>query len=386
MLFQKKQDYFAPVSAPSGSSSALGQSIRFAVTREFPIESMFLLVSGTFSDAATDSCEGVLGLIKRVQVTVSDGTRTRNVIDTTGQCLIEFYKHTGGMLSRETTALLPSPTTGAATPITGATFNFSIPIPFCLPNIDDPLGSALLLPADRFNNDIQVNIQLASVADLDLHATPTVALTGANLSTCLQVNRRIIDRIKWPILDTELFCQQADYAATGANYQFEVPITGNYTGILLRTYRGLPTSAAATDANVRGDISVVADYGGTDTYAAHLNGSRLAGKTEDWDLRISGNVLRRFRLADIERENDYSEAHGFAVGDALPGSYYLDFVADRIGASGGDPTSVLGSLLNANIPLNSGTRIYLRQNIQQASCRVFYVFHRIFGNLAEFKI
>jgi hypothetical protein len=171
--------------------------------------------------------------------------------------------------------------------------------------------------------------------------------------------RRIVDRVNWPVYDTELFSLQANYANTGDNQEFVIPNNGNYTGILLRCQGG--TAAAPS----RQDISPA---------------------NSDWDLRISGNVLRRFRLLDIQRENDYSSAVGSAATDALNGSFYLDFLTDRVGNCGSDIVSALGSTLNANIPLNSGVKISLRQNITgNTGTQVNYVMHRIYGNLEKLK-
>lgn len=380
MLFQKKQDYVLPVAQPL--TPFLGTTVRFNITREFPIESMFLRVDATTAvgtaTANTLNADGRLRLIKKIQVAVADGARTRNVVDCSGAGLVELAKHWTGYLDRNTLGWIN--TTGAPVAL-GTTGSFIIPIYFAPPHIEDPLSSAMLLPADRFNNDIQMTIQIAAASEM--YGTPgTFSVSAMTMS--LIVNRRIIDRTKWPILDTELFEQTQRYVVAGDNQQFEIPITGNYTGCLLRS---LVSDANAANAlpNGKGDPSLA-------TIAAP--GTPNAGDVVDWDIRIAGNVLRRFRMQDLQIENDYSEAHGSAQGDVLAGSYLVDFVADKPGANGGDVTAVLNSLLNANIPLNSGTRIFLRQNIGGSTAGISstrpvemnYVFHRVFGNLSEFKL
>jgi hypothetical protein len=367
MLFQKKQDFILPTQITQG---AFGGTARFDISREYPIESLLLCVTErvTHTTASDPLADGIMNIIRKVQVTCADGARTRNVVDCSGPGLVELAKHWIGFLDRDTQARCATPSTGAPQAIATATdYNFIVPIFFCPPNIDDPLASALLLPADRFNSNIQMTVQFGAASDL--YATVgDVTQTAAYPKCALIVNRRIVNRTKWPILDHEIFEQRKDFAATGDNYELEIPNTGGYTGLLCRCKR-----ASAAALNRRGDVSVA------------TLGDHVADNVANWELKVAGNTLRRFRVADLERENDYSCAHGVAAGDVLPGSYFMDFIGDRVGASGGDPAVVLGSLLNANIPLNSGVRIVLRQSIGVALAQIDYVFHRIYGNLSAFK-
>lgn len=368
MLFQKKQDYILPVQ----SDYSFGGQVRFQITREYPIESIFLVCDATITHTTTANplADGLLAMIRRVTLNGPDGSRNRNVVDASGAALVELCKQWGGELDRSTLAIVNS--TGTPVAITTATnYQFVIPIFFCPPNIDDPLGSALLLPADRYNADLQLQVQLGAAGDL-FGTVGDAALTRFRMTAI--VNRRIVDRKNWPILDAELTELSQDFVANGNNQLTEIPITGYYTGILIRGYR----SSVANLLTRRGDVSVT------------TLGDLSADIANDWDIRMAGNVMRRFRLADLQRENDMSAAHGSAQGDVLAGSYFLDFVQDRPGAASGDVTSVLNSLLNANIPLNAGTRIFLRQEINAygatAPVRVKYLLHRIYGNLEGLKL
>jgi hypothetical protein len=63
-------------------------------------------------------------------------------------------------------------------------------------------------------------------------------------------------------------------------------------------------------------------------------------------------------------------------------SYYLDFLTDKVGETGGD----LGSVLDTNILQSSGARVQLLQDITGgATVQRKYVVHRIYGNLSALK-
>lgn len=373
MLFEKKTDYIFPRET---NAYAFGAAATFDIPRELPIESMYLRVSFKNSTAPTAyGADGPLGFIRKIQLSGADGARTRNVIDASGAGLIELSKHWTGYTDHQTGLLLNSNRTAGTyspTPGTGDR-TFVVPMHFALPNLDDPVASAFLLPVDRYNANPQMTVQIGSTTDIASDVTqPPVQGTvtgaaGAGVVLSLVINRRIVNRLNWPIVDAEIGELSKTASATiGDNQDFDIPITGYYTALLLRTY----LSAAA-----KGDVS-----------HATLLTALLAHHNNPWRLELSGNTIRRFRLSDVEVENDLSEAHGSAQGDILAGSYLLDFLSDRIGGDSGDVNTVFGSLLNANIPLNSGARLVLRQNIQVASAPIKYLYHRFYANLKDLKL
>lgn len=338
MLFQKRQDY-----TPSQSSLSLGQTVRFELTREFHIEAIMLKVDVTVSGvSATPSADKILDLIKRVKLTCSDGSRTRTPIDASGVALIELAKQWQGGLDRRTTLAIGG---NSAT-----TYNITIPIYFAHPQVTDPLGSVLLLPAPRFNNNPVLEVQIASQADMDTNAVPTFAVSA--LTARCVVIRRQVSKTNWPTFDTELVELEQAYPTTGNNQLYELQIPGSYTGILLRSY---------TSATARGDVMVA-------------NG--------EFKLQILGTVLRRFRLLDLQDENDASKFNPTAAQDFV-GSYYLDFLTDKSGSEVSD----FGSVLDANVLAASGARVQLLQDITGgAGVKVKYLSHRIFGDLSKTKL
>lgn len=366
MLFEKKQDYILPRET---NSFASGSVATFDIPRELPIENMFLVATWSVSayTSPTFLADGPLGHFRRLVLNGPDGARNRNVIDASAIGLIELSKHWTGFLDPGTGAQVNSNrASGTYAPTFAASTDYTVMVPmhFALPNLDDPVGSAFLLPVDRYNANPQLQVQMGATSDVFSAGT----FTGQAARLSLLVNRRIVNRLNWPIVDGELGELRVDYNATGANQRFDLPITGYYTGLLLRQYR--------TNA-IRGalDVATLADYTDADNNNA-------------WTLELSGNNLRRFRLADLERENDISEAQGAGQGDILAGSFFMDFVSDKTGGDSGDAGVALGSALNANIPLNSGSRLSLIQNIQtftSGQTRTHINYQRFYGNPASLQ-
>ena len=83
MLFEKKQDYILPRET---NSFLPGTVATFDISRELPIESMFLIATWSVSTytAPTFLADGPLGHFRRIILNGPDGARNRNVIDSSG--------------------------------------------------------------------------------------------------------------------------------------------------------------------------------------------------------------------------------------------------------------------------------------------------------------
>jgi hypothetical protein len=339
MLFPKRQDF-----TPTQTGLALGQQIRFEITREFHIEAIYLVVVATPSAAmATANADALQAIVNRVQVQVSDGAQNRNVVDVSGPALLELSSEWIGGLDRDTAANVgTNPASGAKTLI--------YPIWFTHPQLADPVGSVLLLPAPRYNTNPVVSVTFATQTQMDTNATPTFAVSA--LTAYCIIIRRQVNRVNFPTFNTELAELEVSYATTGNAQLYELQIPGSYTGILLRDY---------TSLTARGSIQT---SGGENR------------------LQLLGTVIRRFRVENLVAENDYSLRLYPATWNNFTGSYYLDFLSDKNGEVAGD----LGSVLDANILQASGSRLQLLQDITGGSnVKRKYVTHRIFGNLKDLK-
>jgi len=330
------------------STQALGGSYRRTLTREYHVSKMFIEFAFTVGTvAATMNADGLLALVKRVQLQISDGTQTRNVVDATGSGLIELALNQIGGLDRGTLNALGKNATGA--------YTIRVPILCEHPQLQDPLGSRLILPFPRFNSDPVLNVQFASQTEIDTNVSPTFALTG-NISVRVIVIRSEVSVPSFDTLDWEIAEVNQPYTASGAGQTYEFQPVGSYTGILMRCYQSL---------TARGNVLTV------------------PGEAR---LQLFQNVIRRFTLADIEFENDYSKygqtlISGQNIG-LIQGSYYMDFLTDKAGES----VDELGSVLDANMLSGSGARIQLVADVNGgANVSIRYLTHRIFGNLDNFK-
>jgi len=317
----------------------MGQQIQFQITREFHVESIYLVVDVTYTQAATASADGLPNLVQKVQLQISDGARTRNVTDISGPGLLEYDWNVMGGWDRSTQAAYRANTTGTAR---------IIYLIFCShPQLDDPVGSTLLLPFPRYNSNPVLSVQFATQAQMDSGVTPTFAHSA--LTAYIIVNRRQVNRANWPTLDWELAEVATPYPSTGNSQLYELQIPGSYTGILLRDY-----ASAASRASIE----------------------TAGGENK---LQLLGTVIRRFRCADMLAENDMSSRPHPATWTNPSALAYLDFISDKTGESSPD----LGSVLDANILAASGARLQLLQDITTvgAGTQRKYVTHRVFGNL-----
>lgn len=340
MLFPQRLDF-----TDSKATAALGSSYTFDITREFHIDTIIIHLSlnvGTV--AATMNADSLQNVLKRVTMTVADGARTRNVVDMSGPALLEYWAHVNGQLDFTTATAVNTNTTGIK--------NLYYPIPFVLPNVDDPFGSVLLLPAPRFTSNPQLQLTFASVTDIDVNVTPTFVVSGNIVARCIVIRRSVLVR-DWLTYDAELLESTVAYTTSASNQGYELQSPGSYTGILLRCY----LSSAA-----HGDISIA-------------NG--------EFKLQLLGTNLRRFRLTDEEVINYYSKIPNVGAVSIFPGSYFMDFLSDKMGNSAGE----FGSVLDANLPVTTGARLRLLQDINGAAgVQVKYVTHRIFGVLDKLKM
>lgn len=339
MLFQQKSDFL-----PTKTGVALGDTVSFEITREFPIESIIVKVVATPSAAmATANADNLQNIVQRVQLNVSDGAETRNVIDVTGAGLLEYHLNVFGGLDRNTAANIgTNPSSGAKT--------LYYPIWCSHPQLEDPAGSTLLLPVNRYSSNPVLKVVISTQAQMDTNATPTFAVSA--LTVTVIVIRRIVNRVNWPYLNWELAEISQAYATTGNAQLYEFQIPGSYTGILFRDYQGVST---------RGFIETT---GGENR------------------LQMVGTLLRRFTMADLQALNDFSARLYPATWNQIAGSAYLDFLSDKTGETGPD----MGSVMDANILAASGARVQFFQDITGGTnYKRSYLTHRVFGNLTPLK-
>ena len=343
-LFTLRQDYIAPQSAP------LGSTIRQELTRDFHLARIAIQLDFTVSAAAaTITADGLLQLVKRVTLNVTDGGNSRNVLDISGIGLLEYAQQVAGGLGRGASAAIGKNATG--------TYRITYPIFLEEPRLSDPLASQFLLPLPRYISNPVLQIQMSSQTDIDSNGTPTFACSAIN-ATIVLIKREVTipDFVTW---DWELAEITNSYSASGANQNYELQTPGSYTGLLIRSYSGLLTRGNNLIAN--GEIK----------------------------LQSLGNVVRRFRPEHVEESNDLSKFGQMVGADnagnnspLFAGSYFMDFLTDNVGES----ASEMGSVFDTNILATTGARPQILADVNGGSnVRLSFVAHRVYGDLSMFK-
>ena len=337
MLFSKRQDFL-----PEDSSLALGAVVTKKIPREFMLESMIIRVSVTVSGVmATANPDAIQNILKKVRLSASDGARTRSIVDCSGPGLLEYSANIAQNSLTTNTAIGGNSAT---------TYTIDYPIHFALPNLADPVASNLLLPLNRFNDDPSLELTFGSQADMDTNVSATFAVSA--LSARVILNKRFVGLKDWPTFDAELIESTTSFSTSAANQEIQLPSPGSYTGLLLRGY---------TSATARGDIST------TDG---------------EFKIQLLGVNNRRFRLSDIAAENYMSKNPNVGSVGVFSGSYFLDFLSDKVGATSPD----FGSVLDANLAVATGARLNLIGDIAGGSDVLLKtVRHRVFGNLGPLK-
>jgi len=340
MIFQQRIDFTPPQTA-----NALGANFKVTngITREFHVEAILIRLDFTSTGAiATATADGLWGVLNRVVVTVSDGATTRSVVSSSGRGLLEKAYNDFGILDQDSMAAL------GATAAT--TYHITYPIYFMTPTINDSLRELLLLPAIRYNQNIDVDLTLATQAQVDSNATPTFAISAGVTVSCI-VLRRVVNVANFDTLDQDLIEITQAFAATAQDQQTIIPTPGHYVTIDLRYY----TTAAA-----RGDI--ITSGGSVRLQAVQVN-------------------FRRFRPTDYSTINQY-KVYPNAPAQYIAGLYRINFLDDSVHGDDAD----FGSLLNTNVYAPTGAQVYLLQDITGgAAVQGKYVLHRILGDLDRFK-
>ncbi len=364
MLWQKREDFLPPIAV------SYGTPYRFEITREFPIEAIFLSLRWNIVNLAgtsptwTPNLEAPWNFFKRIVLTVADGARTRNVVDISGIGLAEWVRHISGSLGVGDTFFLKN----QAATTKDLAYHFMLPIFFGLPNLADPVSSLLLLPAPRYNSNLVLQVTMADNQATCFTLGGTSPVLTDSMTLAVHVIRREVKDPNWQYFDTELAEARFTLAASATNQMYELQVPGSYTGLLLRGYVG----------SYRGDPSVGGTFGD--------DGSSYG----EYSLKILGNVIRRWTWAEKAAENELSLGESdlvlspsgagnssFRLGYAQ--TNFQDFLSDKPGAQADN----FGSVLDTNPLMATGARVQLfADNLSAAADHyIQLVTHRIFGVL-----
>lgn len=351
-LFQKR------VNSGTFQTASLGDRLDFEVTREFHIEAIILEVEATVgTTAATPVSDGLAAIVQRLNIQTNDGQNNRNVVSSSGMGIIEqFIQETGQIDARTRTAML----SGLDNTNTERLF---YPVFFAPPQMADPTRSAFLLPAPRFNTNIQVSVDLATTAQLDINGTPTLAISSVKAR--LHVLRRVVDIASWVTYDQEFKEVVHEFPSTGDGQIIELDTPGNYGNVLCRFYdNAAPTTRlnAETVLGANGLIRLQA----LDTSFATM-GAEVAA------------ALNAFTEVGVEVDGATAQ-QAFGPNGFGRSKINFDFLTDGLGSSVRD----LGSMLDSNPYVATGSRIKLLTDIADAA-NIKLVTRRFYGDLSPLK-
>lgn len=350
----------------AGSAPNLSSQFSFAITREFFLSSMFIVipftVAGTISAALTWQTMGLIELIKRVQLNIADGSTNRNQTDATGGALVRRAARILSGLDIQlgslqgTFAALGAALNAKEANSAGSsagTYYVTVPLLFRHPQISDPIGSATMLPLPRYNTNPTLTVTLGQLSDAIV--TNHGATITPGVPYIVRVMRQV-DNILFPTLDTEFKEVAWPQAATGSNIRITLDVPGSYTALDLYT-----TNSSGTGIDISNGL---------------------------WNLQFLSQVLRQFNLSDVKRMEQYSMGNDCvlynglgAFTDPFPGFYHIDFLHDEYGMEVGE----LGSLFNVNVLAGSGALPEFLMNLGSTGT-VNVAQERIMGDLSPYTI
>lgn len=357
MLFPKRPDYRVLTTA-----WANGTTYQLSLSREFWLESIVLLInftSGTAASVGTWTADGLLALVKRIRLSVTDASGNRKVLDTNGPALAEYWLNTVGGLPRNTARWVS--TGGAAATVSMAdstAYTLALPIPIRHPQLQDPFGASTMLPLPRLSNDPILEVELGAATDVSSAAATHVFPTKGSMVAV--INRRDVLVPNLPYIPSELITYDKQWNSAGGKQDFEIPTIGTATGILIQDYKGGTARTCVL---------------GTSTTSDEVG--------QDWSVEFLQSVVRRVPPAAIQAENDATNAIHPATWNNFTGSYFLDFLTDY---AGGDAFNV-GSALDLNsLSLNGGkARLVGSSLVTSASSFSRFTIHKLFGDLKALK-
>lgn len=318
---------FQPSNLNLATNTVMGTTQRVTLDRTWPIEEIVLFVSMTvgataisFNDFMTGpvGCDGILGVIKRVNLTVNDpiAGRPRTVVDYSGIGLLEYGALVGLNLGRSTLDLARYWQLGQVNPggmiPANSVLRYEIRIPLVHPLAAEPLRTRMLLPVHLYQQDPVLTIDFANNAtgtagsvmgDLGIGNASGV-LAACNVEIGL-VRRSISADVDAQILktggyiETDLLELQTSFGAgTSGEQRIPLNLPGFYMNVCNRQYLGGTLYTRE-----------VLDQAGTALQASGAgvtSGPAIQGSETRWRLETGGNALRDWKWKHVQYLNDLS--------------------------------------------------------------------------------
>ena len=281
-------------------SVALATTYPIELSREFPIETLYIELRGTLavSGPSVNARNGHWDLIKRVELAIPNGDAT-NIVDVSGATLKRINQQLTGNGGNET----------AKGNTTAGAFRYVFPIHCRQPQIQSPVGDRFMINAPAFNAKPKLKITMAAAAT-DCGTGLTYSAMTISVLSCRRFLDTPLETVRWSLIERE-----PSVAGTGRKDP-EVQLGGSLMGLLIS---GMDSTRATA--------------------------AQLAATGDKYSLQVNRAPIREFLYHHIINENAVSM--GFVPASGGPAQedvMYLDFVTDAPGADVDD----LGSVLPTN--------------------------------------
>lgn len=417
MMLPQRKNFFTPSQFAIASAGVLGTNQKYALDRTWPIEEIILHVDVTLGAAgatprtgstAQIGLDALLGVVKRVNLTINDGVQPRSIVDFSGVGLLEYAHKVGLNIDAATLEAIRLWQLQVVYP-NNLKLRYSIRIPLVHPLITEPLRTRCLLPVHIFPQD--------PILSLDFESSSNMISAGAVSAVVVTVDlirREMSQQTTKDILANGGFIasdliETPFSVGTGISgeQRFPVPLSGKYLNLLFRQYLGGATVS-------RSELDQVTTY----------------GNESKWRLESGGVAIRDWRWQQIRVINQWSQVlngcsqsgllvpgstapfwvaassagavttampvqipspsiEGFLNNDAAAtplqtgtfrpaSSCLLDFLTDGL-----DSANELGSVLDCDFPAQSGLKMEVVgpvASVATAASTFFMGGHRLYGN------
>ena len=380
-MLKQRLNVLADAKLQVGSAAILGTVVKLPLDRTWPIEEILICCDITAGGTPPSdfTAAGVLNLIKRIRLEVNDGRQPISAVDISGGGLLEYTAQEGLNLDPATLAVVAGQNLATETLIASNTYKIFYRIPLVHPLIQDPLRTRMLLAVNNHPQDPVLTLEFSTAAEM--YATGTL---GAVLVDFLLVRKQISPEVNKSILDNGGYIVsdlvETPYIhGTGetGEKRYQISQPGQYAGLQLRHFKG---GAAVTRVDISETVT--------------------AGSETRWRLESGLSVIREWRNKHLMALNSYSRPlnHSSQVYSPAPGaqttanqnfqnpaSVFLDFIGDGIS---GNPINELGSLLDCNLPANSGLKMEIVGSIASVATNgssLHIAGRRYFGDLSRWQ-
>ena len=386
MMLPQRLESLTPGALNLAGQTILGTQVPVAVNRTWPVEEFLIIVTATVNATGLTLTTGttgqpgvdnILNIVKNVELDINDGVQPRTVINASGIALLEYAAQTGLNLDRATLASIALSASG--TVAANMTFRITYRIPVVHPAIAEPLRTRMLMPCHTWAQDMNLKITFESAANmysagaLSAIAVEVVLVRRQMDATTTAAIVKSGGFIPFDLLETPYNIA----VGTSGAQRFKINAPGSYAGLLLRSYLG----GATMTRNVLDQVTT-------------------PGSETVWDIESGGVTFRQWRSKTIQIINDLSrpangvnQTYSPEISGAVAAntsyqpasSVYLDFLGDGLGS---DSANELGSILDVNLPVQSGLLMEIVGNVANVATQgsqLYVLGHRWYGDLSKWQ-